>query len=135
MFWPELRKKCFLLSPSSKICFRNTCFTDGKTGKQMPVSARMFPSLARGPFLESLGNLTGPKSFIEIKFSRKVGCVLTSNKVHFVSEVDDFTLKFSKLEWKTKQLNGPGNYRELREMGPRTLITTRHSITYQDFAV
>ena len=101
----------------------------------MPVSARMFPCLARGPFLESLGNLTGPKSFIEIKFSRKVGCVLTSNKVHFVSEVDDFTLKFSKLEWKTKQLNGPGNYRELREMGPRTLITTRHSITYQDFAV
>ena len=95
-------------------------------------AARMFPSLARGPFLESLGNLTGPKSFIEIKFSRKVGCVLTSNKVHFI---DDFTLKFSKLEWKTKQVNGPGNYRELREMGPRTLITIRHSITYQDFAV
>ena len=25
----------------------------------------------------------------------------------------------SHLEWKTKQLNGPGNYRELRETGPR----------------
>ena len=24
------------------------------------------------------------------------------------------------MEWKTKQLNGPGNYRELRETGPRT---------------
>ena len=28
--------------------------------------------LARGPFLERPGNLTGPKSYFEIKFSRKV---------------------------------------------------------------
>ena len=28
----------------------------------------------------------------------------------------------SHLEWKTEQLNGPGNYRELRETGPWTLF-------------
>ena len=31
-----------------------------------------------GPFLESPGNLTGSVSYFEIKFSRKVCCVLTS---------------------------------------------------------
>ena len=30
------------------------------------------------------------------------------------------------LEWKTEQLNGPGNYRELRETGPCSLISPRH---------
>ena len=29
--------------------------------------------------------VTGPKSYFEIKISRKVGCVLTPNEVHFVS--------------------------------------------------
>ena len=64
------------------------------------------------PFLESPGNLTGPKSHFEIKVSRKVGCVLTCNEVHFVYLTDNFTVQF-------KQLNGPGNYRELRETGPQ----------------
>ena len=46
------------------------------------------------------------------------------SEVHFVSLADNFTVQFSNLlkvllEWKTKQLNGPGNYRELRETGPR----------------
>ena len=50
-----------------------------------------------GPFLESPGNLTGPKSYFEIKVSRKVGGVLTSDKVHFVSLADNFTVQFSKL--------------------------------------
>ena len=45
-----------------------------------------------GPFLESPGNLTGPRSYFEIKFSRKVGCVPTSNEVHFVSLADEFTV-------------------------------------------
>ena len=44
------------------------------------------------PFLERLGNLTGPKSYFEIKVPRKVGCVLYSNKVHFVSLADNFTV-------------------------------------------
>ena len=52
---------------------------------------------ASGPFLESPGNLTGPKSSFEIKVSRKEGCVLTSNKVHFVSLADNFTVQFSNL--------------------------------------
>ena len=47
-----------------------------------------------GPFLETPGNLTGLKSYFEIKFSRKVGCVLTSNEVHFVSLADNFTVQF-----------------------------------------
>ena len=49
------------------------------------------------PFLERPGNLTGPKSYFEIKFSRKVECVLTSNEVHFVSLADNFTVQFSNL--------------------------------------
>ena len=74
----------------------------------------------RDPFLERPGNLTGPESDFDIKVSRKVGRVLTSDEVHFVSLADNFTAQFSNLlklppGWKTKQLNGPGNYRELRE--------------------
>ena len=54
----------------------------------------MSPARARtrGPFLESPDNLTGPKSYIEIKVLRKVGHVLTSNKVQFVSLADNFTV-------------------------------------------
>ena len=50
-----------------------------------------------GPFLERPGKLTGPKSYFEIKFSRKVGCVLTSNEVHFVSLAENSTVQFSNL--------------------------------------
>ena len=57
-----------------------------------PVRARTW-----GPFLERPGNLTGPKLYFETKFSRKVGCVLTSNEVHFVSLADNFTVQFSNL--------------------------------------
>ena len=64
-----------------------------------------------GPFLDRPSKLTGPVSYFEIKVSRKLGSVLTSN------EVQNFWN--SLLEGKIKQLNGPGNYRELREMGPR----------------
>ena len=77
-----------------------------------------------GPFLERPGNLTGPESDFDIKVSRKVGRVLTPDDVHFVSLADNFTVQVSNLfklplEWKTKQLNEPGNYRELRETGPK----------------
>ena len=40
--------------------------------------------MSRGLFLERRGNLTDPKSYLEIKVSRKVGCVLASDEVHFV---------------------------------------------------
>ena len=49
------------------------------------------------PFLERPGNLTGPKSYFEIKISWKVGCLLTSNEVHIVSLADNFTVQLSNL--------------------------------------
>ena len=49
-----------------------------------------------GPFLERPGKLTGPKSYFEIRVSRKVGCRITSNEVHFVSLADNLTAPSSK---------------------------------------
>ena len=49
-----------------------------------------------GQFLESPGNVTIPKSYFEIKVSRNLGCVLTSNEVLFVPLVDNSTVPFSK---------------------------------------
>ena len=46
------------------------------------------------PFFERPSNLTGPESDFEIKASGKVGCVLTSNEVHFVYLADNFTVQF-----------------------------------------
>ena len=46
----------------------------------------------QGPFLERPCKLTGPLSYFEIEVSRKVGCVLTSNEVHFVSLAENFTV-------------------------------------------
>ena len=67
--------------------------------------------VSRDLFLESPGNLTGPESYFEIKVSRKVGCVLTSNKAHFVSLADNSTI-FKTFETpivnrKQKRLTGP----------------------------
>ena len=49
------------------------------------------------PFLERPGNLTGPKSYFKMEVSRKVGSIMTSNEVHFVSLADNFTVQFSNL--------------------------------------
>ena len=57
-------------------------------GKQLVLFSRE----SWGPFLERPGKLTGPVSDFEIKVSRKVGCVLTSNEVHFVSLAENFTV-------------------------------------------
>ena len=48
---------------------------------------------------------------------------MTSNKVHFVSLADNFTVQFSNLlklpsGMENKQLNRADKYRELRETGP-----------------
>ena len=48
-------------------------------------------------FSKDLVNLTGPKSYFEIKVSRKVGCALTCNEVYFVSLADNLTIQFSNL--------------------------------------
>ena len=45
-----------------------------------------------GPFLERPGKLTGPVSYFEIEVSRKLGCFLASNEVHFVSLAGNFTV-------------------------------------------
>ena len=58
------------------------------TRKQLQLSVQ-----SRGLFLESPGNLTGPKSYFEIKVSRKVGSVLSSNEVYLVSIADNFTVQ------------------------------------------
>ena len=52
----------------------------------------MHQTVTRGPFLERPSKLTGPVSHFEIEVSRKVGCVLTSNEVHFVSLAENFTV-------------------------------------------
>ena len=49
----------------------------------IPRHASLILRRSRGPFLERPGNLTGPKSYFEIKVLRKIGCVLTSNEVDF----------------------------------------------------
>ena len=54
-------------------------------------------SRAWGPFLERPSNLTGPESGFDIKVSKKVGRVLTSDEVHFVSLADNFIIQFSNL--------------------------------------
>ena len=43
------------------------------------------------PKNERPGKSTGPVSYFEIEVSRKLGCVLTSNEVHFVSLAENFT--------------------------------------------
>ena len=50
-----------------------------------------------GLFLERPGKLTGPVSYFENEVSRKVGCILTSNEVHFVSLAENFTVQFLKV--------------------------------------
>ena len=57
-------------------------------------TTRMMSRLSRGSFLERPGNLTGPESYFEIKVSRKVGCVMTSNELHFVYLAHNFTVQF-----------------------------------------
>ena len=64
---------------------------------RLPPMCPGFDSRTRGPFLERPGNLTGPKSYFEIKVLRKEECVLTSNEVHFVSLADNFTVQFLNL--------------------------------------
>ena len=73
---------------------------NSEKGGQMPntrLQSSPQKSLPWDPFLESPGNLAGPKSYFEIKVSRKVGCALTSNEVHFVSLADKFTVQISNL--------------------------------------
>ena len=98
---------------------------------------------SRGPFLERPGNLTGPKSYFEIKVPRKVGCVLTFNEVHFVSLADNATelifKRFETLIWNGKQnsLTGPvitGSF-EKRAPGSVSEISPGHSFLCKNIDV
>ena len=52
---------------------------------------------ARGPFLESPANFSGPKSNIQIEIQTKRARVLASKLLHFVSLTDSFVLLNAKL--------------------------------------
>ena len=82
--------------------------------------------LTRGPFLERLGNLTGLISYFENKVSRRVGCVLTSNEVHFVSLAANFT-------GKQNSLTGPVIIPRASRNGPQVPIwkMARQPLHYQ----
>ena len=52
---------------------------------------------ARGPFLESPGNFSGPKSNIQIEIKRIRARLLASKLLHFVSLTDSFIMLDAKL--------------------------------------
>ena len=83
-----------------------------------------------GPFLERPGKLTGPKSYFEIKVSRKVGRVVTSNEVNFVSLADTFTVQFSNLLKlpceKQNSLTGPVITRSFEKRAPGLHLQKRY---------
>ena len=91
MSWGQNLNKMFVLR--SNILQSETCIV------LFPVlsrdgldSDRLHFSKPWGPFLERPSKLTGPVSYFEIRVSRKVGCVLTSNEVHFLSLAENFTV-------------------------------------------
>ena len=85
----------------------------------------------RGPFPERPDNLTGPKSYFEIKISRKVGCVLTSNEVHFVSLADNFIVQFSNLLKLPSKMGKKQSLPGASRNGPRK----RNTINWQKITV
>ena len=63
-----------------------------------PQSYRAFRETGpRGPFLESPGNFSGPKSNIQIEIWSIKGRVLASKLLHFVSLTDSFIMLDAKL--------------------------------------
>ena len=87
-------RQWFWSSKGPVISHQSQCYACGRTRciRETMLSVQALIFLSRGPFLERTGNLTGPKSYFETKVSRKVGCVLTSNEVHFLSLANYFTV-------------------------------------------
>ena len=75
-----------LLSPVYLCCLRIAATFQ----EPSPLLATSYGSRAR--FSKDQGKLTGSVSYFEINVSRKVGCVLASNEVHFVSLAENFTV-------------------------------------------
>ena len=62
------------------------------------IAAALFVSArTRGPFLQSPGNFSGPKSNIQIEIKRIRARVLASKLLHFVSLTDSFIMLDAKL--------------------------------------
>ena len=67
---------------------------------QLPAAVRELrprQNEPRGPFLESPGNFSGPKSNIQIEIKRIRARVLASKLLHFVSLTDSFMMLDAKL--------------------------------------
>ena len=62
-----------------------------------PSSEAVIYGVPWGPFLESPGNFTGPKSNIQIEIKRIRGWVLASKILSFVSLTDSFVMLDAKL--------------------------------------
>ena len=85
--------RVFGLSTLTDVYFVSLLIDDSFNSRDLFIT-----NTPRARFSIRPGNLTGPVSHFEIKVSRKVGCVLTSNEVHFVSQLaNNFTVPFSKL--------------------------------------
>ena len=75
-----------------RICQRDKKFTLDIIGRRQFLTTFRALVNSRDPFLERPGKLTGLVSYFKIKVSRKVGCVLASIEVHFVSLAENFTV-------------------------------------------
>ena len=64
---------------------------------QVNTRARANSQKTWGPFLESLGNFSGPKSYIQIEIQRIRARVLAGKLLHFDSLTDSFIMLDAKL--------------------------------------
>lgn len=77
----------------------------------------------RGPFLWSLADFKGPKSYLKIKLKNRGRLWHPSHVVHFVSLAASLPMQFLNLlkphfEWKQISFTGPICHRDLRETDP-----------------
>ena len=77
----------------------NVCVSENNTSKESYRGSLGIMSCFRswGPFLESPGNFSGPRSNIQIEISRVRARVLASRLLHFVSLTDGFIMLDAKL--------------------------------------
>ena len=77
---------------------KETKWTSLEVRTQLAFLENLISKYDTGPVkLPGLSRNGPPVSYFEIEVSRKEGCVLTSNEVHFVSLADNFTVQFSNL--------------------------------------
>ena len=80
-----------------KLLAKETKWTSLEVRTQHTFLDNLISKYDTGPVnLPGLSRNGPPVSYFEIEVSRKVGCVLTSNEVHFVSLAENFTVNFQK---------------------------------------